>query len=214
MISSTQMGILPSYKGDWSRGLPAVPLFEWHILVAIFFLVFTTLLDLNEKIAGFKYLDILICFLIWGSASLIWASQPVMPNASALEPHEPNYEIYPFIDSQTYDQLAQSVLVGNGFDNSIPPRALYITLLSFMHVIVGQDYESMILLQSLVFALFPVLLYIFGKYYFGRPIGVSIAFLAIFRDFTSNLVSPFTGNLSYSKVFMSEIPTAMFLVLL
>ena len=71
----------------------------------------------------------------------------------------------------------------------------------------------MIMLQSLVFALFPVLLYLFGREFFGRPIGISIALLAILRDVTSNLVSPFTGNLSYSKVYLSEIPTAMLLIL-
>jgi hypothetical protein len=37
--------------------------------------------------------------------------------------------------------------------------------------------------------------------------------LAVLRDYTSNLVSPFTGNLSYSKLYLSEIPTAMLLIL-
>lgn len=213
IVHYTGLGIVPSYIGDWSVGIPAVPLFEWHIIIASCFLILMILSEVKGKILDFAHLDLLICIMIWLGASVIWISQPVVPNASALKPHEPNFEIYPFIDSQTYDQLAQSVLVGKGFNNSIPPRSLYITFLVIAHVLVGQDYDAMIVFQSLVFALFPVLLYVFCRRFFGRPIGVSIALLAIFRDFTSNLVSPFTGNLSYSKVFLSEIPTAMFLVL-
>ena len=40
-----------------------------------------------------------------------------------------------------------------------------------------------------------------------------MALLAVLRDYASNFVSPFTGNLSYSKVYLSEIPTAMTLAL-
>ena len=214
IVTTTKMGILPSHQGDWSRGLPAVPLFEWHIVLASLFLLLTVFLDLNKKILSFVYLDVLICISIWGITSLIWATQPVNPNASALAPHEPNFEIYPFIDSQTYDQLAQSALVGTGFGKNIPPRSLYITFLTLIHTVAGQRYESMIMIQSLVFAIFPVFLYIFGRQFFGRPVGIATASLSLFRDFTSNLVSPLAGNLSYSKIFMSEIPTAILLVLL
>lgn len=213
VVSLTGLGIVPSYVGDWSRGLPAVPLFEWHIVLAIGFSVAMVLLETNNRLGKFIHLDFAICFFIWMSAALLWAGQPTVPNASALKPHEPNFEIYPFLDSQTYDQLAQSVLIGKGFGGSIPPRALYISFLAIAHALVGQRYEAMIQFQSLIFAFFPVLLYLLGKRFFGRPIGISMAVFAILRDFTSNLVSPFTGNLSYSKVFLSEIPTAMFLVL-
>ncbi|NOH00738.1 MAG: hypothetical protein HND47_01535 [Chloroflexi bacterium] len=214
IVLSTGLGIVPSYKGDWSRGLPAVPLFEWHILLAVLFSIATVFLEANRKTANFARLDLAICVAIWMFASFLWTAQPIIPNPSALKPHEPNFEIYPFIDSQTYDLLAQSVLVGEGFGEGIPLRILYVTFLVIAHVLVGQGYEAMIDFQSLVFAFFPVLLYLFGRRFFGRPVGVSIALLAILRDFTSNLVSPFTGNLSYSKVYLSEIPTAMFLVLL
>ena len=213
IVLSTGLGIVPSYVGDWSRGLPAVPLFEWHILIASLFLLIAFLLSLDEKASRFAYLDLAICIVIWLGTVFVWNIHPVIPSASMLKPHEPNYEIYPFIDSQTYDQYAQSALVGEGFGDSIPPRSLYISFLTIAHVLVGQDYEMMIRFQTLIFAFFPVLLFIFGRNFFGRPVGISIAILAILRDFTSNLVSPFTGNLSYSKIFMSEIPTAMLLVL-
>jgi hypothetical protein len=213
-ISQTRMGIDPIYKGDWARGLPAVPLLGWQIFLACLFCVGILLVEQSPKRINFARLDFWLALFIWLAAATLWLSQPVVPNPSALAPHAPNFEIYPFIDAQTYDEFAQSVLIGNGFNtNAIPQRPLYIVFLVFLHLLVGQNYEKVIALQSLVFALFPVLLYLFGRDFFGRPIGVSIALLAIFRDYTSNWVSPFTGNLSDSKVYLSEIPTAMFLIL-
>ncbi len=213
-ISQTGMGIDPIYKGDWARGLPAVPLLEWQILLACIFCLGMVIAESNQKTLNIRRLDFWVALFIWAAAVTLWLSQPVVPNSSALESIEPNFEIYPFSDAQTYDEFAQSVLTGNGFGSEkIPQRPLYIIFLAVLHVVAGQGYENVIALQSVVFALFPVLLYLFGREFFGRPIGVSIALLAVLRDYTSNLVSPFTGNLSYSKVYLSEIPAAMLLIL-
>jgi hypothetical protein len=213
-ISRTGMGIAPIYKGDWARGLPAIPLLEWQIILACTFCVGMVIVESNQKILKIPRLDLWISLAVWLITAVLWLGQPVVPNSSALEPRAPNYEVYPFSDAQTYDEFSQSIMIGNGFEiDKIPPRPLYIVFLTFLHELAGQDYGNMIALQSLVFALFPVLLYFFGREFFGRPIGISIALLATLRDYTSNLVSPFTGNLSYSKLYLSEIPTAMFLVL-
>ena len=214
VVSITGLGILSSYKGDWQRGLPAVALLEWQILLACIFCLAMFFVESKKNIIEILHLDIWICIAIWFGASMLWLSQPVIPNASALKPHEPNFEIYPFNDAQTYDEFAQSALVGDGFgDNRIPQRPLYIVFLIFSHVLFGQDYNNVIFFQTLVFAIFPVLLYLFGRELFSRPIGISIGLLAILRDYTSNFVSPFTGNLSYSKLYLSEIPTAILLIL-
>jgi len=212
-ISLTDMGITPVYKGDWGRGLPAVPLLEWQIILACIFCVGMLIAESNQRILKIPRLDLWIALAVWLVAVALWLGQPLVPNATALNPIAPNYESYPFSDAQTYDEFSQSILIGNGFENKIPPRPLYIVFLTFLHMLVGQDYAKVIALQSIIFALFPVLLYLFGREFFGRPIGISIAILAILRDCTSNLVSPFTGNLSYSKLYLSEIPTAMFLIL-
>jgi 4-amino-4-deoxy-L-arabinose transferase-like glycosyltransferase len=214
IVSYTGLGIVPGYQGDWSRGLPAVPLLEWQIALACLFCLGMAFFEARTKLSKFPRLDVWICLAIWFGAALFWLGQPVIPNASALEPHEPNFEIYPFLDAQTYDEFAQSVLIGNGFGkDAIPQRPLYIVFLVSMHVIAGQNYSGIIVLQTLFFATFPVLLYLFGKEFFGRPIGISIALLAILRDYTSNIVSPFTGNISYSKLYLAEIPTAICLIL-
>ena len=214
VISYTRLGIVPGYEGDWSRGLPAVPLLEWQIALACPFCLGMMVFEVREKVSNFPRLDVWICVAIWLGTAVLWLGQPVIPNASALEPHEPNFEIYPFLDAQTYDEFAQSVLIGNGFGkDQIPQRPLYIVFLVFMHAIAGQGYNNTIVLQTLFFAIFPVVLYLLGKEFFGRPLGISIALLAILRDYISNIVSPFTGNISYSKLYLAEIPTAICLIL-
>ena len=212
-ISRTRMGIETIYKGDWARGLPAVPLLEWQILLACLFCFLMIFIESNPRLLKIQHLDFRMALTIWAFTVALWLSQPVVTNTVALEPLEPNFEIYPFNDSQTYDEYAQSLLIGNGFGGRIPQRPLYIAFLAGLHFFVGQDYEKMIFLQTFVFALLPVLLYLFGREFFGRPIGISVALLAALRDVTSNLVSPFTGNVSYSKLYLSEIPTAMLLIL-
>ncbi len=211
----TKLGIAPSYPEDWGRGLPAVPLLEWQILLAIALCFIYLLLESKYKKLHTHRADFFICVLIWLGASTLWLSQPVIPSPSALASRAPNFEMYPFIDSQTYDEVAQSILVGNGFGaNQIPQRPLYALFLAVLHTLAGQDYSRMIFAQTLFFAFFPVLLFLFGRDFFNRSIGISIALLAILRDYVSNFVAPFTGNLSYSKLYLSEIPTAIFLLLL
>ncbi|MBI3164625.1 MAG: glycosyltransferase family 39 protein [Chloroflexi bacterium] len=213
-IAKTDMGIAPIYKGDWARGLPAVPLLEWQILLAVIACIGMVLIEADGRLLKISRIDLWISIAIWIGTVGLWLSQPTVPNASALEPREPNYEIYPFIDAETYDKFAQSVLIGNGFGpNEIPQRPLYIVFLVLAHVFAGQNYENVITFQTLFYAMFPVLLYLFGREFFGRPVGISIALLAALRDFTSNLVSPITGNISYSKLYLSEIPTAISLIL-
>lgn len=213
-ISITDLGIATVYKGDWARGQPAVPLLEWQIVLACLFCLGMIIFETSGKRFKFQRLDLWISVAVWLLTVVFWLGQPVVPNPSALDPIGPNYEIYPFIDAQVYDGYAQSILIGNGLGaNDIPQRPIYIVFLAFIHSLVGQNYADVISVQSLFLALFPVLLYLFGSEFFGRPVGISIALLAVLRDYTSNLVSPFTGNLSYSKVYLSEIPTAMLLIL-
>jgi hypothetical protein len=214
IVSITGLGILSNYKGDWQRGLPAVPLLEWQILLACIFCMAVFFAESKIKYFKTSRWDALVCIMIWLAASVLWLSQPVIPNASALKPREPNFEVYPFSDAQTYDGFAQSAMAGAGFGNNrIPQRPLYVVFLILSHILVGQNYNSVIVFQTLVFATFPVLLYLFGMEFFSRPIGISIALFAILRDYTSNFVSPFTGNISYSKLYLSEIPTTILLIL-
>ncbi len=74
----------------------------------------------------------------------------------------------------------------------IPPRPLYIFVLSLFHLIGGNHYDSIIVLQTLVLALLPVLLYWIGTEFYGAPAGVLAAVLYILRETNAILSAPFT----------------------
>jgi len=138
----------------------------------------------------------------------------INPGFFATPPRAPNFEIYPFSDAMIYAQYAQSALVGNGFLwPDVPARPLYITFLTWLHALAGQDTTRVIVLQTLVLAAFPAVLYLLGKELGGRPLGFGLAILAAFRDLTVNAAAPFALNYTYSKLFFSEIPAALLISL-
>jgi len=211
-IAVTGLGIVPDRTGDW--GLPAVALLEWQILLACVLCLAVMWAEASGRPRNRKGIDVWIAAAVWAGTALLWLSQPVNPGFSALEPRAPNFEIYPFFDAQVYDEHAQSILVGNGMqEGEIPSRPLYIVFLAALHLIAGQNYEHVIAAQSVVLALFPAALYLIGREIYGRPLGVAMALLAALRDVTSNFAAPFTYALTYSKLYLSEIPVAIPLVL-
>jgi len=211
-IAITRLGISPDKTGEW--GLPGVPLLEWQVLLACIVCVLTLILEVKAEAIRIKHLDFWISVGIWSGVLLLWLSQPVNPSFSALPPRAPNFEVYPFSDAQVYDEFAQSLLIGNGLKgNEIPPRPLYIVFLAFLHFIVGQEYSHVIVAQLLFLAFFPVAVYWIGKELYGRPLGIAIALLAGLREYTSNIAAPFTNALSYSKLYLSEVPVAILLVI-
>ena len=206
LVVFTGLDKQPDSVGSW--GEPGVPLMEWQIgLAAMFSLIFYWVLMryLHGKKTG-----LWICLAIWIMAVVLWAGHPLIPGYFATPGRLPNNEIYPFSDGATYDQYAQSLLVGGGFlGDSIPQRPLYIVFLAGLHLLTGQNYLQVIFLQTLVLALFPVLLYCIGNELHSRPAGFIAALLVIFRELTAIQSAPFTDNISYSKLYFSELPTAL-----
>jgi hypothetical protein len=206
LIVVTGLDVQPDTVGSW--GKPGVPLLEWQIgLATLFSLVFSWVI--LRYLRG-KRADLWICLAIWVLAAALWAGHPLIPGYFATPGRLPNNEIYPFSDGATYDQYAQSLLVGGGFlGESIPQRPLYLVFLAGLHLLAGQNYLHVILLQTLVLALFPVLLYCIGRELHSRPAGFMAALLVIFRELTAIRSAPFTDNISYSKLYFSELPTAL-----
>ncbi|HJR82272.1 MAG TPA: hypothetical protein VJ821_19520 [Anaerolineales bacterium] len=206
IVLITRVGITP----DRRVGAPAIPLWEWQILlilliVAIF--AFFPHIHANMK-------DKWIVLGIYIFALVFWLSQPINTAFTATPPRAPNFEIYPFSDPQVYAESAQAALAGHGFMwPDIPARPFYIALLTWFHLLGNQDYNNVILLQTLVLGFFPAALYLIGAKIGGRPLGLSVALFAIFRDINANISVPFASNVSYSKLFLSELPTALLISL-
>ena len=209
IVLITKLGISPTRDGSF--GNPATPLLEWQILLAV--MVGITAM-LTEPYWKAKRLDVIVFALVYLSACLIWLADPLVPGFFATPPRAPNFEPYPFSDPLIYAQYSQSALVGNGFLwPDIPTRPFYVMLLTWLYAIAGQNYYNVIILQTILLAFFPAVLYLLGRELGSRPLGLSLALLAILRDLTANHAASFAHNYSYTKMFMSEIPTALFLVI-
>ncbi|GAP21107.1 hypothetical protein ADM99_05585 [Leptolinea tardivitalis] len=219
LLVITGLGLIPDLKG-W--GAPTVPLLEWQIWMGILFCLLFRLmspLPLIQRIINWwnnrPVLSAwLISIFIWCLAMGIWSSQPVPPGFFATPPRAPNYEIYPFSDAAYYDFHAQSLLIGLGYrGESIPPRPLYILFLAAAHLIAGQDYTRVILLQTALLAFFPVIIFWIGKKLSSTTIGFVTSLFIILREWTSIVSTPFTSDISNSKLLFADLPAALFISL-
>ena len=209
LVFYTHWGITPFRAGSF--GNPPTPFLEWQIALAIVLGATVLLTEAHWKL---RRLDLFIFLLVYFLTCLLWLSDPLTPGPFATAPRAPNFEPYPFSDPLVYAQYGQSALVGDGFQwPEIPTRPFYVMQLTWMYAIVGQNYYNVIFLQTILLAIFPAVLYLLGSELGSRPMGLMLALLTTLRDITSNHAAPFASNYSYSKLFLSEIPTALFLVI-
>lgn len=209
LVFYTRWGIAPSRDGSF--GNPPTPLLEWQIVLAV---VIGATAMLTESHWKLKRLDVFLFLLIYLLTCFLWLSDPLIPGSFATPPRAPNFEPYPFSDPLIYAQYSQSALVGGGFQwPDVPTRPLYVMLLTWMYASVGQSYAHIIFMQTLLLAIFPAALYLLGSELGSRPAGLMLGLLAAFRDVTTNHAAPFASNYSYSKLLLSEMPAALFLVI-
>ncbi|MEW5872406.1 MAG: glycosyltransferase family 39 protein [Chloroflexota bacterium] len=214
LSARTGIGVTPDIAG-W--GGPAVPIlvdqFLFAALVGIAASIPLTILvkRLHKPQSGF-WLDLIIFVILWAAAFFIWSGQPV-PRSYFITTGAPlNNRLYPHSDAMLYALISQSVQLGYGFlGGEVVPRPLYILLLAIFHAIAGQKYQDVILVQTLVLALFPAALYLLGKALHSRPLGILIAVLAIIREI--NAFAATSLEVSHSKLMMADLPTALAVVL-
>jgi len=203
-VARTGIGI--TRDDNW--GAPPIPFLEWQIALLMSLIGIFAFLPHASSRRYSRFIPLGIYVL----TVCLWLSQPVQPAFAAMPPRAPNFEIYPFSDAQFYAQYAQSALAGNGFLwPEVPARPFYVAILTWLHLFGNQTYEGVIFLQSLLLAIFPVSLYLVGREIGGIPLGFMLALLAAFRDVNANVAVPFASNVTYSKLFLSELPTALLL---
>lgn len=211
-VSFTKLGIT---KDAVYWGEPGVPIPGWLFVFAI--LLGAGFLHFESKWSKpdhSRLLEILVPVLIWLVAATLWLGVPIssLKNSFYAPITAPYATPFPYSDAGFYDYLAQSLLVGTDYLGSIPPRPLYVTFLAFLHMLFGQDYVKIIAAQTMVLALFPVVLYWLGARIHSRAAGVLIAFFAIFRELTSLWISSETRT-SVTKMFLTDFITALFIAL-
>lgn len=208
LVTVTRAGL---EKDNAFFGKPTVPLLEWHIALAVILMILWQLNCL--RIGGSKPGSHLIKWLpliIWLAAAAVWLGIPNQHGFFSPAGRAPNFETYPFSDGSFYGHYARSVAAGMGYKgNDIPPRPLYILFLALSHLIGGNSYDSVILIQTLVLAFLPVMLYLTGKELHSVPAGLGAATAYILRETNAILSAPFAHNVSTTKYFFSDLPTAL-----
>lgn len=157
--------------------------------------------------------DLIISFTIWLAAVLLWMSLPLPKNNYFAPPVQaPNYEVYPFSDAEQYDLNSMYVFFGS-LKDFVVSKPLYVTLLALFHTIAGLRYDRIILLQTLLVAFFPVVLYFIGKELHSRIGGIAIAMFAILREITA-IQATNMANVSNTKLLLSDMFAALLASLL
>ncbi len=202
-VSLTKLGIT---KDDAYWGEPGVPILGWQFVLAI--LLGLAILIYAVRSTQSSLLSFIFPLTIYLTASALWLSVPISSlKNSFYAPITPPYTTpFPYSDAGFYDYLSQSLLIGTDYLGNIPPRPLYVTFLAVLHFLFGQDYVKIIAAQTLVFALFPVVLYFLAAKLHSRAAGVTVALFAIFRELTTLWISSNTRTAS-TKMFVTDFAT-------
>ena len=222
IIATTGIGTVPD-STYWDDHKP-VPLMEGQLFVvfwatAFFFLLYylvkkETVPKENSKAKkniDERWLTAGIFLIIWLSAILVWVQAPI-PNSYFTPPVKPpNYEVYPYSDARIHDSDSLGILLGEvNATQRIIRRPLYAVFLAGLHTIGGNDYTAIILLQTIVLALVPALIYLLVNYLGNRPAGILAAIITILIEWNTLQVASLTTT-SNTKLLMTEWP-AMFLL--
>jgi len=211
-VSLTGLGVTPD-PAYW--GEPGVPIQGWQLGLALILTVLFLPLSLPPFFrSGSRRTDFVIGALIWALATGIWLSVPneVLKNSFYFPIDPPANIPLPYSDSAYYDEMAHSLLIGTDYLGQIPTRPLYILLLTGLHLLFGENYNLIIFGQTLVLAAVPVVFYALGTKLHSRLAGVTIALLAIFREWTNLLVSSDT-RVSNTKTLLVDTPTLLLILL-
>jgi hypothetical protein len=207
-IAFTRLGLTPD-PAYW--GEPGVSMLGWGFSLA---LIGGLCVLWMTFYASTRTLNIFLPVFIYLLAVAVWLTVPaeVLTHSFYMPINPPTFQPFPYSDAGYYDQMAQSLLIGHPYEGQIPTRPLYIFLLTVLHLLFGENYRNIIIGQTLVLAIIPVVFYYLGKRLHSRVAGVSIALFFVFRELTTLLVSSNT-RVSNTKMLLVDLPTLLLLIL-
>lgn len=213
VVSRTGIGIAPMPQTNWYES--GVPVLAIQVVAsALIALAITGLMiwlqgQSPPKIGGIRGADILLGIAIWALTAILWSQAPLPPNNFfAPGPYPPDYAYLPYSDAASFDMSAQYALAGQGIagGDTYKGHNAYLGFLAFLHLLAGQDYSLLVTWQVVIFAVFPVIVYLIGKALHGRLLGLFMAGLVVMQELNA-VASGSRLNLSHSKLLMTEFPT-------
>lgn len=211
-IASTGRGIRSNEDYWFGAGTPL--LFQQLLLSLLITFLFSSfesrILAWIESLTRLKVSsDLVLFFLIWIAAAILWAIPPAPSGFMALRPLPPNEELYPFADAFRYDIGSQFGLIGQGLnDGRFYYRVFYVAYLFVLHFLFGQNYEHLMTAQAVFFAMFPALVFLLGKTLKDRSFGILAAAVTAMVGFNSILASV-SADVANPKQMLTDFPTAI-----
>lgn len=216
-IALTGIGIVPDQYYWNVAGVPVMATQVALILLMGLSIEFISTL-LKKHFTKFNklpvWVDIIICVVIWASATFLWIGTPFGHSFFAKGPFAPNNDFIPYSDAAYTDLGSQYMLIGEGLNYPLfTEKTLYVFFLGILHFLAGQSYLSTTSLQIAFFAIFPVLFYLFGKSFKSRTLGLMLAAFAIIKEHNA-LIATFKISVSNSRLYMTEFPTSIMMLAL
>jgi hypothetical protein len=204
-VMGTGLGISVQEDYWYGAGVPVLWIqISLAVLVAI---VFSWLVSHVRFFKETARLDFLVFILLWMVTAYVWGQEPLQP--SHFMPDTGVNALYPYSDSTLFDMGSQYALIGQGlFNGQYFDRSLYSVFLTYLHAFGGQNNETLMLLQAVVYAVFPSILYLLGRELHGRTLGISLGFVIMFRGVNS-IFGASLIDLAGPKMMLTDFPTAI-----
>jgi hypothetical protein len=205
------------YAGENYWYEAGVPLLGLQLLAALGIALFVYWIERRHigttRTSGWwsKHLNIILFILVWVVTAALWANEPVQSSYFSPGPYYPNQEFAPYSDAASFDIKAQFALIGEGLDKGrFLDRGFYPAFLVFLHVLGGDNYNLLMMIQAAVFAILPAALFLIGTALHSRSLGIFLAFLGAARGLNS-IASATMINSANPKMMMTDYPTAVML---
>lgn len=202
----TGFGVVSADEDYWYSA--GVPILGGQLIAAILGGVFFLHIGLPWTT---RRADVLLCILIFAVTAFLWARAPLQESFLFTDPSPPNGVLYPFADSATFDLASQFGLIGQKiliYGTLFFERPLYLSFLVYLHALFGQDYKLLMAIQSGLFAIFSVLIYLIGRSLNIRSVGLASAIVISFRGINSISASNLIETAS-PKMILTDFPTAI-----
>ena len=165
----------------------------------------------TKRTSNARHFDLFIFLLIYVVTAVLWAREPLQRSFLFIGPYAPNRDLYPFADAALYETASQFALIGQNFlfyNGQFFERAVYTSFLTYLHSLVGQDYEQLMTAQAAVLAVFPAIVYLIGKSLNSRAIGFAAALVTTFRGANSIAASNMI-DMANPKMMLTDFPAAI-----
>ncbi len=204
IVAATGIGV--RYPADYWYGA-GVPVLGLQVLFSFLAGAMVLLLEQRFSLFNKNGRDLFFFLGLWIIAAWFWAREPLSPNY--FMPDTSNNVVYPYSDGATFDQGGQYALIGQGlFNGHYFERVLYSVFLVYLHMLFGQDFAVLMIVQAALFAVFPSVIYLLGRELHSRALGVSAGILIAARGLNAIIVSRWIDTAS-PKMVLTDFPTAL-----